>query len=132
MKPKVLLVDGHPGILELLGQALPVAGYDLTLASNGQEALRALRETGFDLVLLDLDMPSSDGWDTLGQIITISLSLPLIIMTERSDQRVSTAQKGVFAVLDKPLSMPLLLGVMERALAATPETRGKGASPESS
>jgi two-component system nitrogen regulation response regulator NtrX len=131
MKATILLVDNNPGIRDSLGQALRWEGFDVTVATNGQEALNSLRATGFDLVLLDLDMPFINGWDTLGQIITISLSLPLIIITGRPDQQRLATQKGVRAVLQKPLDLPLLLGVMERALAETSEARVHGTRPES-
>jgi DNA-binding NtrC family response regulator len=131
MKATILLVDDNPNIRDSLGHTLRLEGYDVTLASNGQEALNALRSTGFDLVLLDLDRPVRDGWDTLGQIITISLSLPLILITGHPDQQRLAAHKGVTAVLEKPLDLPLLLGVMERALAEMAAARGDGTKPES-
>jgi DNA-binding NtrC family response regulator len=117
MKATILLVDEYPGVRHSLGDTLRLEGYDVTLASNGQEALYALRATGFDLVLLDLDRPVCQGWNTLCQIITISLTLPLIKITGRPDPSWLATQKGVTAVLEKPLDLSLLLGVMERALA---------------
>jgi DNA-binding NtrC family response regulator len=131
MKATILLIDGYSGIRDSLGHTLRLEGYDVTVASNGQEALNSLRDTGFDLVLLDVDMPVSDGWDTLGQIITVSLSLPLIVIKGGSDQQRLATQEGVTAVLEKPLDLPLLLGVMGRALAETSEGRDKGTRPES-
>jgi CheY-like chemotaxis protein len=116
MKANILLVDSCTEIHESLSQILRLEGYDVTVASNGKEAVVSLRQTGFDLVLLDLDMPVSDGWDTLGQIITNSLSLPLIILTTRLDQQSWARQKGVTAVLRKPLEMNLLFEAVGRAL----------------
>ena len=114
-----------------LGHSLRLEEYDVSLAANGQEALNALRATGFDLVLLDLDMPVTNGWDALSQIVTTSLAIPLIIITGRPDQQRLATQKGVTAVLEKPLDLPLLLGLMERALGETSEARGSGTKPES-
>jgi DNA-binding NtrC family response regulator len=124
MKATILLISYNPGGCDSLGDALRLEGYDITVAANGPEVFNSLRATGFDLVLLDLDMPISNAWDTLGQIITISLSLPLIIVTGHPDQQRLATQKGVVAVLEKPLEMPLLLGVMQRALAQTSAVRG--------
>jgi DNA-binding NtrC family response regulator len=90
-----------------------------------------MRTTGFDLALLDVGMAVSNEWDALAEIITVSLSLPLIIITARADYQPLAAHKGVAAVLEKPLDMPVLLSVMERALAETSESRGRGARPES-
>jgi DNA-binding NtrC family response regulator len=123
MKAKVLLVDDYPGIGDSLGHALRVEGYDVTLASNGQQALNALRVTGFDLVLLDLDMPALNGWEALAQIVTTSLSLPAIIITGPSGQQGPAIPKGVAAVLEKPLDLNVLLEAMERVMAETAEAR---------
>jgi DNA-binding NtrC family response regulator len=123
MKTTILLVNDYPGNCQSLGGTLPLESYDVTLASNGPEALHALRARGFDLVLLDLDMPFCNGWDTLCQMITISLTLPLIITTGRPDPQWLATQKGVTAVLEKPVDMNLLLDVMERALAETAHAR---------
>jgi DNA-binding NtrC family response regulator len=130
MKATILLVDGDEDLRDSLGRALRSAGYDVSVASDGPEALNSLPTTGFDLVLLDLDLPIRNGWDILGQIITISLSLPLIIVTERPNKRRLAAQSGVVAVLEKPLDLPLLVGVVERALAGTSESRSNSTKPE--
>jgi two-component system response regulator MprA len=123
MNATILLIDDCSGIRDSLGRTLRVEGYDVTLASNGQEALNSLRTTGFDLVLLDLDRPVTNGWNTLGQIITLSLSLPLIIMTGRSDQQWLGTQKGVVAVFEKPVDVTLLLDGIRRTLLETVEAR---------
>jgi DNA-binding NtrC family response regulator len=134
IKANILLVDDHPGIREMLCHTMRGDGYDVTLASSGQEALYSLRATGFDLVLLDLDGPVTGGWDTLGQIIMISLSLPLILVTDHSDQDWLANQKGVAAVFEKPLNLPLLLDEIDHALAATVGARAQpnASEPDSS
>jgi DNA-binding NtrC family response regulator len=131
MKAAILLVDDHPDIGVSLGHTLRLEGYDVTLASNGQEALNALRSTSFGLVLLDLDLLVPNAWETLGHLITVSLSLPLIIITGHPGHQRLAAQKGVTAVLEKPLHLPLLLGVIERALAETPAAHGDGTRQKS-
>jgi DNA-binding NtrC family response regulator len=123
VKAKVLLVDDYPDIRESLCHALRLEGYDVTLASNEQEALNALRDKGFELVLLDAVMPAVNRWDAFQRIVTIRFSLPIIIITGQSDNQWLAAQKGVIAVLEKPLGMPLLLDVMKRALTETAEAR---------
>jgi DNA-binding NtrC family response regulator len=120
-KATILLVDDHPGIRDLLCHTMRMEGYDVTLVSNGQEAINSLRATGFDLVLLDLDGPFTNGWGTLSQIIMISLSLPLIVVTDGSDQPWLADQKGVAAVFEKPLNLALLLEGIGQALTQTTE-----------
>jgi DNA-binding NtrC family response regulator len=131
MKATILLIDDYRGIRDLLGHTLRLRGYAVTVASNGQEALNSLRKTGFDLVLLDFDMAVSNGWDTLGQIITTSLSLPLILITGHPNDEHLAMQKGITAVLEKPLDVALLLEVVERALAETSQAPRKDTGPDS-
>lgn len=125
------MIDDYPGMGDSLSHTLRGEGYDLTRAANGQEALNALRTTGFDLVLLNLDMPVTNGWDAFSQIVTTSLALPLIILTSDPDREPLAPEVAATAVLRKPIDLTLLLGVMRRALAETSEARGKGAGPAS-
>jgi DNA-binding NtrC family response regulator len=119
MKAAILLIDDYPEIRDSLDDILRGEGYDVILASNGTEALNALRDTSFDLVLLNLDMRLLNGWDTFVKIVTVSLSLPVIIITDRTDQKWLAAQKGVAAVLEKPWNLNLLLEAMGRTLATS-------------
>ena len=63
----ILVVDDNP---KFLADALPMYGYDVTVATDGLEALKTLSKENahFDLVLLDVMMPNMDGWDTLKAI----------------------------------------------------------------
>jgi two-component system, OmpR family, response regulator len=121
-KPKLLLVDGCPDTFESMGHTLRLEGYDVIPASNGHDALGALRETWFDLVLLDLDLPAFNGWDTLDQIVEIRIrtgfSVPVIIFAGRADEQRLAAQKGVAAVLQKPVDLASLMAVMKQLAAA--------------
>ena len=60
-KPSVLIVDDEFGLAEMLREMLREAGYDVTLAINGQLALEILGERPIDLVLTDMMMPVMDG-----------------------------------------------------------------------
>ena len=60
-KKKILVVDDDESILQLVGYLLTHAGYDVVSVKNGEEALKTLRKTEFDLVLTDLAMPDMSG-----------------------------------------------------------------------
>jgi DNA-binding response OmpR family regulator len=65
----VLVVDDQPDIRELLQMVLEIKGYEVALAPGGPEALQLLADgTSPDLILLDVQMPVMDGWDTLVEI----------------------------------------------------------------
>jgi CheY-like chemotaxis protein len=123
MNAKVLLVDDYPGVRDSLGRALRSVGYDVTLASNGREALEFLRHARFDLVLLDLDMPVVNGWDTLEHIIALHPALPVIPITGRPGHQPLSSQKHVAAALEKPLDLSVLLREMELSLTESAARR---------
>ena len=63
--PKILLVDDEPNIQKLLKASLAARGYDVLVASDGEEALEVAQLECPDLVLLDLKIPRLSGWDVL-------------------------------------------------------------------
>ena len=60
---KILLVDDEDSNLRLLTQWLVPLGYDIELASNGEEALQKARDIRVDLIILDIMMPVMDGYE---------------------------------------------------------------------
>jgi DNA-binding NtrC family response regulator len=127
MKAKVLLVDSQENTPDSLGEVLRREEYEVSRASNGADALNALRSTGFDLVLLDLQRPVTNAWDALSQIVMTSLSLPVIILTEQTAGHELTSQNGIAAILEKPLDLDLLRQVMDRVLVETAEAQRRRA-----
>ena len=65
--PKILLVEDEASIRRVLGSILSEEdkSYEVTEASNGQEAMEKIRETAYDLVLCDIKMPKKDGLEVL-------------------------------------------------------------------
>jgi len=80
MGKKILVVDDEPTFVRLVDQILTHQGYEVSQASNGQEALRLLFAQKPDLVLLDVVMPKMDGWQTCTRIREMS-DVPLIMLT---------------------------------------------------
>ncbi len=68
MSAHLLVVDDEPNIVELLSASLRFAGYDVSTAANGSEALRKAREVDPDLVVLDVMMPGLDGFDVVRRL----------------------------------------------------------------
>ena len=115
----ILIVDDNP---KFLADALPMYGYDVTVATDGLEALKILgkENTHFDLILLDVMMPNMDGWDTLKAIRKNKETeyTPVIMITAVSeDQKVVSGLKiGADDYIVKPFILPNLLARIEAVL----------------
>src|SRR6185503_15634333 len=70
-----------------------------------------------DLVLLDLNMPVKNGWDTFEQLTREHPLIPIIIATARPNQLFTALGAGVGALLEKPMDIRTLLRTMEKLLA---------------
>ena len=66
--PKILIADDEPALRALLRTNLSLEGFDTLTASNGEEALRVIRDESPDVVLLDVMMPVMDGWTVLEEL----------------------------------------------------------------
>lgn len=108
---RILVVDDEEGAVETLGYILEAAGFSVTLAINGTQAMAALEAEPFALVLLDIVMPDADG---LSMCRTIRQRFPetgVVLMTgyyaDDAFDEIET-MAGVH-LLHKPLPMPALL-----------------------
>ena len=88
VRQKILIVDDEHLNRELLNQELDAAGYDIAEARNGEEALVRAREWKPDVVLLDVMMPSLDGFEVCRRLkaARATLEIPVIFMTALSDK----------------------------------------------
>lgn len=114
---KILVVDDVPEQLELTKALLERLGYSVTLAASGEEAIRQVETTAFDLVILDMMMePGMDGLDTYRRICELQPGMKAIIASGFSEtERVREAlQLGAGAYLLKPYTMEQI-GVAVRA-----------------
>ena len=112
-----LVVDDNP---KFLADALPMYGYDVTVANDGLEALKILNDKSFDLILLDVMMPNMDGWDTLKAIRNNKniKYIPVIMITAVSEDQkmVSGLKIGADDYIVKPFILPNLLARIEAVL----------------
>jgi CheY-like chemotaxis protein len=81
------------------------------------------RKSSVDLVLLDLNMPVKNGWDTFEQLTRDYPLIPIIIATARPNQLFMAISAGVGALMEKPMDIPMLLRTIEKLLAESTEQR---------
>jgi len=106
---RILLVDDERSIRESLSKILGAENYEVVLAENGHEAIEKHGAQRIDLLILDLNMPVKNGWDTLEWLVKINPVLPVVIITGRSNERALAETAGADALMEKPLDVPLLL-----------------------
>jgi DNA-binding NtrC family response regulator len=121
MKGRILVVDDERHQRDILKVILDSEGYDATTAGNGRQALRALREQPFDVVLTDLKMPDMSGIELLSELLQSQPGLCVILMTAHGtiDSAVDAMRKGAFDYLTKPLEREQILLVLRRAMERT-------------
>lgn len=105
MPHKILAVDDDPKILKILQHTLTKEGFEVATAASGEEALQKVRQTPYDLVILDIMMPGMDGFETY-QKLKEQRDVPVIILSARSDEvdRVVGFRMGVDDYQTKPFS----------------------------
>jgi DNA-binding response OmpR family regulator len=120
---KIMLVDDDSAIRKILLRLLTEEGYRVLPAANGFEALEFASVARFDLVLLDLNMPRKNGWETFEQLTAKDPLLPIIVITARPNQLFPALASGVGALLEKPLDFTRLLETIDYLLKEPPEVR---------
>ena len=111
MNAHLLVVDDEPNIVELLSASLRFAGYEVSTASNGTEALKRAREVDPDLVVLDVMMPGLDGFDVVRRLRADDRHVPVLFLTARDavEDKVKGLQTGGDDYVTKPFSLDELV-----------------------
>ena len=120
---RILLVDDDPTVRNSLHEVLLSEGYWIIPAQDGQEALDLANKSPVDLVLLDLNMPVKNGWDTFERLTAEHPLMPIIIATARANQLFTALNAGAGALLEKPMDIEALLRTIENLLAEPAEQR---------
>lgn len=110
-KGNVLVVDDEINLCRILAAKLAKSGYSVVSVHDGLQAVEKVRESDFDIVLLDLILPKMDGLAALAEIRRTRTSLPVIVMTacENADALQKASSHGVSAYLNKPFDLDNLV-----------------------
>lgn len=115
---RILIIDDEPKVVRALGRTLQREGYEIQGCASGAEALDALRQTEFDILLCDIQMAEMDGIALLRAAHEIAPELVGVMMTGRSsvETAVEALRAGAFDYVNKPLVLSVLLPVLTRAM----------------
>ncbi|MBO4650690.1 MAG: response regulator transcription factor [Clostridiales bacterium] len=110
MAYKILIIDDDKDILTIISDMLSGYGYDVTTATTADEAFELLSKGSYHLLLLDINLPDSDGFEICKQLREVS-TVPVIFASARTseDDRVTGYSIGGDDYLPKPYSMKELL-----------------------
>ena len=118
MRPTVLIVDDELQLREMLSEVLTLDGYDVEIATNGQEAITILQNIPVKtrIMLLDLVMPIIDGWGVVRWVVEhpeVKTQTKVVLMS--ANERLMTANDVEHdAELAKPFGIDLLLAILKR------------------
>jgi CheY-like chemotaxis protein len=117
-KPKILFIDNRPDHLQQPVLRLQLAGYEVETATSEAEGLTKLRGDGFDLLIVDADLPNDDGWKVVRQARQdpdLERLKVIVFMAERGETG-KLALVPVDAELRRPFSLGALLEAVEKVL----------------
>jgi two-component system, OmpR family, response regulator MprA len=126
MSVRVLVADDERAVRESLRRALVLEGYDVELASGGQEALLSVGSGRADVVVLDVLMPDIDGLEVCRRLRSSGDRVPVLMLTARDavSDRVEGLEAGADDYLVKPFDLDELIARLRALLRRTLGTDG--------
>jgi DNA-binding response OmpR family regulator len=123
---RILVIDDEPRILGFLARGLEAEGFGVDVADNGARALRRVRTSHYDLVLLDLLLPGVDGLTLLQELNRERPELPVVIVSARADLPTKLRGFGLGAsdYVSKPFSFEELVARIRVALRHSRRSEG--------
>jgi two-component system, cell cycle response regulator DivK len=129
----ILLVEDHEEVWEMLSRRLRRQGFDVSIAVDGRQAIEACANEHPDLVLLDINLPETDGWTVARQLKADPrcAEIPIIALTAyaAAEDRAKALQAGCDDYHPKPIDFSRLVSQIEAALTPLPQ-RIAGQAPE--
>lgn len=117
--PQILVVDDNPDNAHIIRDYLEARGYPITVAYNGDDALKAFAEVKPSLVLLDVMMPGRDGWQVcrdMKEHPTLGRNVRIVMVTALDDwvNKRQALQTGADDYVEKPFELSKLASTVER------------------
>ncbi|MCC7125637.1 MAG: response regulator transcription factor [Acidobacteria bacterium] len=116
--PQILIVDDEPGLRKTLSDRLRAEGYGVATAATGPAGERMARKGDYDVIILDLMLPSKDGLDICRDLRRDGLSSPVLMLTARDEtaDKVAGFKSGADDYMTKPFESAELLARVEALL----------------
>jgi PAS domain S-box-containing protein len=120
-KPRILVIDDEPRIRDACILVLSDKGFDVSAAPDGEQGLQMIKEKHFDIVLVDLMMPTISGFDVLSEVRSHHPDTVVIVITGYAtlEHSIEAMKKGAFDFIPKPFTPDQLRAVVEKSLRYT-------------
>ena len=125
MKEKILIVEDEEELAEAVKTMLDFRDYNVELAYNGEEALKQVKKTVFDLIIMDIMMPVKNGIESLKEMRNMGVNTPVILLTAKSqiDDKVEGLDAGANDYLTKPFDKKELLARIRATIRTNNENK---------
>jgi DNA-binding response OmpR family regulator len=124
---RVLLIDDDPDVLLICRLNLEYAGYKVSTAAGGASGLEVARAQSPEVIVLDLMMPETNGFDVLDALVLDERTrgIPVVVLTAKAqrEDEISSWHRGAVAFLTKPFSPDMLVQTVQRVLAMNVRAR---------
>ncbi len=124
---RLLVIDDEPNIVELLSASLRYAGFEVSSARSGREAVERIREVRPDLLVLDVMMPGVDGFSVLRQLRGNGVDIPVLFLTAKDagEDRVTGLTLGADDYVTKPFSLAEVIARIHAILRRAGKSNGR-------
>ncbi|PYI74594.1 MAG: hypothetical protein DMF01_09940 [Verrucomicrobia bacterium] len=118
-RPKILLIEDDASIVGGLKKELQAEGYEVAVATRGDNGLAQAKEQPFDVVITDLKMPGLSGLELVEQLHATKPKLPIILVTAfgTTETAIEATKLGAYDYLLKPFDMAELLDLVAKSVA---------------
>jgi len=118
-RPRILLADDDPRVIQVVSRYLDLEGYDMDTVSDGEAAVEQAAASRPDLIILDIMMPGIDGIEACRRIRVIPelASTPVLIFSALSEEADAARDAGADGLLPKPFNLPTLADAVKTFFA---------------
>jgi two-component system cell cycle response regulator len=118
LKGKILIVDDAPDTLEIIQKLLSYEGYEVVLATTGEEGVKQMEEEKPDVVLMDINLPGIDGTEALRRIRRINPIQSVIMLTAFAtvENAIRALKEGATDFIKKPFENEHLIHIVNQSL----------------
>lgn len=127
MKYKLLIIDDDHSVRESLTKLLELERYEVYPARDASEALDYFNSRPIDLVVLDINLGSDNGWQVFETMTVKNPFVPTIVVTAERGQWEQAVTFGVEGLIEKPIDVPAFLKLIRDLLAETAQSKPKQA-----